>query len=85
MVSGDLSRCSQVGGRRNYTTPWRHCFLLHCCYMQEMGYELVSFTSKDRHGEEIYHTNVLMHLGGEDVSRDSNNNMGHVTSLCACS
>lgn len=29
-------------------------------WAKEMGYELVSFTSKDRHGEEIYHTNVLM-------------------------
>jgi len=32
-------------------------------WAQEMGYELVSFKSQDRSGDEIYHTNVLMSVG----------------------
>eukprot|EP00435_Cladocopium_sp_Y103_P044768 s1157_g12.t1 len=28
--------------------------------VQELGYDLVCFSSRDRHGQEIYHTNVLM-------------------------
>jgi hypothetical protein len=29
----------------------------------EMGYQLLSFESQDRHGSEIYHTNVLLSVG----------------------
>eukprot|EP00416_Gambierdiscus_australes_P022395 CAMPEP_0171076076 /NCGR_PEP_ID=MMETSP0766_2-20121228/13180_1 /TAXON_ID=439317 /ORGANISM="Gambierdiscus australes, Strain CAWD 149" /LENGTH=702 /DNA_ID=CAMNT_0011533005 /DNA_START=84 /DNA_END=2192 /DNA_ORIENTATION=+ len=32
-------------------------------WAKEMGYTLVAFRSADRHGEEIYHTNVLMSVG----------------------
>jgi len=29
-------------------------------WAKELGYDLVCFSSRDRHGQEIYHTNVLM-------------------------
>lgn len=38
---------------RNLATLWA----------KDMGYELVAFHTADRHGEEIYHTNVLMSVG----------------------
>ena len=46
---------------------WRSSSLV-----EEMGYELVTFTSKDRHGQEIYHTNASwfdnVSFPGSDVS-----------------
>lgn len=46
---------------------WRSSSLV-----EEMGYELVTFTSKDRHGQEIYHTNASwfdnVAFPGSDVS-----------------
>jgi len=36
---------------------------LAALWASEMGYELVAFHTADRHGEEIYHTNVLLSVG----------------------
>ena len=34
-------------------------------FAQRMDYDVVAFEAVDRHGEPIYHTNVLMHIGEE--------------------
>lgn len=60
---------------------WRSSSLV-----EEMGYELVTFTSKDRHGQEIYHTNASwfdnVSFPGSDVSEL---NERYVTFIVQCS